>query len=177
MEVECLGACSNAPRSGSELSPEWNPNRIHQACTASLCKAGQSWAQRVPEYKKAAVIPLLDLGQRQNKGWTSISVMNHVAEVLEFAVLLVESEWNFGVVVVGVTVHEDGIRPGRDCGSKCPCRRSSSGSGFRRSDGLRQAAVAATKSTSAARPTARTFTTTVSTRSDAISCTAVGNAR
>lgn len=36
-----------------------------------------------PQYKKAAVIPLLDLGQRQNKGWTSISVMNHVAEVLE----------------------------------------------------------------------------------------------
>ncbi|KAJ9108899.1 NADH:ubiquinone oxidoreductase 24 [Naganishia friedmannii] len=36
-----------------------------------------------PQYKKAAVIPLLDLGQRQNKGWTSISVMNHVADVLE----------------------------------------------------------------------------------------------
>ena len=36
-----------------------------------------------PQYKKAAVIPLLDLGQRQNKGWTSISVMNHVAELLE----------------------------------------------------------------------------------------------
>ncbi|KAF8610835.1 hypothetical protein BDV93DRAFT_601791 [Ceratobasidium sp. AG-I] len=36
-----------------------------------------------PQYKKAAVIPLLDLGQRQNKGWTSISVMNHIAELLE----------------------------------------------------------------------------------------------
>jgi NADH dehydrogenase (ubiquinone) flavoprotein 2 len=36
-----------------------------------------------PQYKKAAVIPLLDLGQRQNKGWTSISVMNHVAKLLE----------------------------------------------------------------------------------------------
>lgn len=36
-----------------------------------------------PQYKKAAVIPLLDLGQRQNKGFTSISVMNYVAEYLE----------------------------------------------------------------------------------------------
>ncbi|KAJ3484225.1 hypothetical protein NLI96_g5789 [Meripilus lineatus] len=36
-----------------------------------------------PQYKKAAVIPLLDLAQRQNKGWTSISVMNYVAKMLE----------------------------------------------------------------------------------------------
>ena len=36
-----------------------------------------------PQYKKAAVIPILDLGQRQNKGWTSISVMNYVAKLLE----------------------------------------------------------------------------------------------
>lgn len=36
-----------------------------------------------PQYKKAAVIPLLDLGQRQNNGWTSISVMNYVAKLLE----------------------------------------------------------------------------------------------
>ncbi|KZO95162.1 putative NADH-ubiquinone oxidoreductase 24 kDa subunit mitochondrial precursor [Calocera viscosa TUFC12733] len=36
-----------------------------------------------PQYKKAAVIPLLDLAQRQNKGWTSISVMNYVAKFLD----------------------------------------------------------------------------------------------
>lgn len=36
-----------------------------------------------PQYKKAAVIPLLDLGQRQNQGWTSISVMNEIARLLE----------------------------------------------------------------------------------------------
>ncbi|KAH9900148.1 thioredoxin-like [2Fe-2S] ferredoxin-domain-containing protein [Xylariomycetidae sp. FL2044] len=35
-----------------------------------------------PQYKKAAVMPLLDLGQRQH-GFTSISVMNEVARVLE----------------------------------------------------------------------------------------------
>jgi NADH dehydrogenase (ubiquinone) flavoprotein 2 len=34
------------------------------------------------QYKKAAVIPVLDLGQRQ-LGWTSISVMNEVARILE----------------------------------------------------------------------------------------------
>lgn len=36
-----------------------------------------------PQYKKAAVIPVLDLAQRQNNGWTSISVMNYVAKLLE----------------------------------------------------------------------------------------------
>jgi NADH dehydrogenase (ubiquinone) flavoprotein 2 len=36
-----------------------------------------------PQYKKAAVMPILDIGQRQNKGWTSISVMNAVAKLLE----------------------------------------------------------------------------------------------
>ncbi|KAI0472553.1 thioredoxin-like [2Fe-2S] ferredoxin-domain-containing protein [Xylariaceae sp. FL0804] len=35
-----------------------------------------------PQYKKAAVMPVLDLGQRQH-GWTSISVMNEVARLLE----------------------------------------------------------------------------------------------
>jgi len=35
-----------------------------------------------PQYKKAAIIPLLDLGQRQ-LGWTSISVMNEVARIVE----------------------------------------------------------------------------------------------
>jgi NADH dehydrogenase (ubiquinone) flavoprotein 2 len=33
-------------------------------------------------YKKAAVIPLLDLAQRQH-GFTSLSVMNYVAKMLE----------------------------------------------------------------------------------------------
>ena len=35
-----------------------------------------------PQYKKAAVMPLLDLGQRQH-GFTSISIMNEVARILE----------------------------------------------------------------------------------------------
>ena len=40
-------------------------------------------AKYPPQYKKAAVIPLLEVAQKQNKNWTSISVMNHVAEILE----------------------------------------------------------------------------------------------
>ncbi|ESZ90683.1 putative NADH-ubiquinone oxidoreductase 24 kDa subunit, mitochondrial [Sclerotinia borealis F-4128] len=35
-----------------------------------------------PQYKKAAVMPILDLGQRQH-GFTSLSVMNEVAKLLE----------------------------------------------------------------------------------------------
>lgn len=47
-------------------------------------KMAQEIIGRYPsQYKKAAVIPLLDLGQRQNSGWTSISVMNYVAELLD----------------------------------------------------------------------------------------------
>ncbi|KAJ3108910.1 hypothetical protein HK100_003374 [Physocladia obscura] len=45
-------------------------------------KAAEIIAKYPSQYKKAAVIPLLDLGQRQN-GFTSISVMNHVAKLLE----------------------------------------------------------------------------------------------
>lgn len=45
-------------------------------------RAKEIMARYPPQYKKAAVIPLLDLGQRQ-LGWTSISVMNEVARILE----------------------------------------------------------------------------------------------
>lgn len=49
----------------------------------NLKRAEEIIARYPPQYKKAAVIPLLDLGQRQNKGFTSISVMNYVAKLLE----------------------------------------------------------------------------------------------
>ncbi|KAL8280756.1 hypothetical protein RQP46_006760 [Phenoliferia psychrophenolica] len=35
------------------------------------------------QYKKAAMIPLLEIAQKQNKGWTSLSAMNEVARILE----------------------------------------------------------------------------------------------
>lgn len=34
-------------------------------------------------HKRAAVIPLLDLAQRQNGGWLPISAMHHVAEFIQ----------------------------------------------------------------------------------------------
>ena len=33
-------------------------------------------------HKRAAVIPLLDLAQRQNGGWLPIAAMHHVAEFI-----------------------------------------------------------------------------------------------
>jgi NADH dehydrogenase (ubiquinone) flavoprotein 2 len=51
-------------------------------------------ARYPPQYKKAAVMPILDIGQRQNKGWTSISVMNAVAKLLEMPKMRVyEVSW------------------------------------------------------------------------------------
>jgi hypothetical protein len=51
-------------------------NEKNQAVIAEILK------KYPPQYKKAAVMPLLDLGQRQH-GFTSISVMNEVARLLE----------------------------------------------------------------------------------------------
>ncbi|KAF5001706.1 hypothetical protein FDECE_10877, partial [Fusarium decemcellulare] len=51
-------------------------NEKNQAVIAEILK------RYPPQYKKAAVMPLLDLGQRQH-GFTSISVMNEVARLLE----------------------------------------------------------------------------------------------
>lgn len=49
----------------------------------NLKRAHEIIARYPPQYKKGAVMPILDLGQRQNNGWTSISVMNAVAKLLE----------------------------------------------------------------------------------------------
>ena len=46
-------------------------------------KAHKIIAKYPAQYKKAAVIPLLELAQIQNKNFTSISVMNEVARILE----------------------------------------------------------------------------------------------
>lgn len=59
------------------------PQIAFEFSSDNLKRAEEIIARYPPQYKKAAVIPLLDLGQRQNKGWTSISVMNYVASLLE----------------------------------------------------------------------------------------------
>jgi len=60
-----------------------NPKIPFEFTTENMKRAQEIISHYPPQYKKAAVIPLLDLGQRQNKGWTSISVMNYVAKLLE----------------------------------------------------------------------------------------------
>ncbi|EKM55853.1 uncharacterized protein PHACADRAFT_184607 [Phanerochaete carnosa HHB-10118-sp] len=64
-------------------TPYNNPKIPFQFTPGNLKRAEEIISRYPPQYKKAAVIPLLDLGQRQNKGWTSISVMNYVAKLLE----------------------------------------------------------------------------------------------
>lgn len=48
----------------------------------NIKRANEIIAKYPPQYKKAAVMPLLDLGQRQT-GFTSIAVMNYVAKYLD----------------------------------------------------------------------------------------------
>ena len=64
-------------------TPYNNPKIPFAFDEANLKRAQEIISHYPPQYKKAAVIPLLDLAQRQNKGWTSISVMNYVAKFLE----------------------------------------------------------------------------------------------
>lgn len=40
-------------------------------------------AKYPPQYKKAAVMPVLDIAQRQNGGWVSLAAMNEVARTLD----------------------------------------------------------------------------------------------
>ncbi|ORY89282.1 thioredoxin-like [2Fe-2S] ferredoxin-domain-containing protein [Leucosporidium creatinivorum] len=60
-----------------------NPS-IPFSLTAENAKIAETIiAKYPPQYKKAAVIPLLELAQKQNKNFTSISVMNEVAKLLD----------------------------------------------------------------------------------------------
>jgi len=60
-----------------------NPKIPFKLNDENLALAKQIIAKYPPQYKKAGVIPILEIAQKQNKGWTSISVMNYVAELLE----------------------------------------------------------------------------------------------
>jgi NADH dehydrogenase (ubiquinone) flavoprotein 2 len=63
-------------------SPENNASIPFKFNTKNEALIAEIIARYPPQYKKAAVMPLLDLGQRQH-GFTSISVMNEVARLLE----------------------------------------------------------------------------------------------
>lgn len=59
-----------------------NQNMPFEFSAENLKRAEEVISKYPPQYKKAAVMPLLDLGQRQH-GFTSISVMNYVAKLLD----------------------------------------------------------------------------------------------
>lgn len=61
---------------------EDNQNMPFEFNGENLKRAETIIAKYPPQYKKGAVMPLLDLGQRQ-LGFTSISVMNYVAKMLD----------------------------------------------------------------------------------------------
>ena len=63
-------------------TPENNPSIPFAFTQDNMKIAERILAQYPAQYKKAAIIPLLDLGQRQN-GFTSISVMNYVAKLVD----------------------------------------------------------------------------------------------
>ncbi|ODQ79240.1 hypothetical protein BABINDRAFT_162277 [Babjeviella inositovora NRRL Y-12698] len=59
-----------------------NRNTPFEFSKQNLVRAEEIIAKYPPQYKKGACMPLLDLGQRQ-LGFTSISVMNYVAKMLD----------------------------------------------------------------------------------------------
>ncbi|KAJ5986431.1 hypothetical protein N7451_010796 [Penicillium sp. IBT 35674x] len=63
-------------------TPTNNPSIKFEFSAQNLTLVDEILKRYPPQYKKAAVMPLLDLGQRQ-AGFTSISVMNEVARMLE----------------------------------------------------------------------------------------------
>ncbi|KAK5169125.1 NADH:ubiquinone oxidoreductase 24 [Saxophila tyrrhenica] len=63
-------------------TPDNNPSIPFQFNKQNLSLIEEVLSRYPSQYKKAAVMPLLDLGQRQH-GFTSISVMNEVARILE----------------------------------------------------------------------------------------------
>ncbi|KAI1093195.1 thioredoxin-like [2Fe-2S] ferredoxin-domain-containing protein [Rostrohypoxylon terebratum] len=63
-------------------TPDNNPNLPFKFTAQNEEVIAEILKRYPPQYKKAAVMPLLDLGQRQH-GFTSISVMNEVARILE----------------------------------------------------------------------------------------------
>ncbi|EON99294.1 putative nadh-ubiquinone oxidoreductase 24 kda subunit protein [Phaeoacremonium minimum UCRPA7] len=71
---DTLAVHRNTPDNNPDLPFKFTPQ--NEQIIAEILK------RYPPQYKKAAVMPLLDLGQRQH-GFTSISVMNEVARLLE----------------------------------------------------------------------------------------------
>ncbi len=70
-----VGECTRLVKICSSLTKAISQHPTH--CLA-LFQAAEIVAQFPTNYKASAMIPILDLAQKQNKGWLSLSAMNKV---------------------------------------------------------------------------------------------------
>ncbi|XP_073271368.1 NADH dehydrogenase [ubiquinone] flavoprotein 2, mitochondrial-like [Primulina huaijiensis] len=66
-------------------SPDNNPGISWEFSDANKEKVNEILSHYPSNYKRSAVIPLLDLAQQQHGGWLPVSAMNHVAKIVEVA--------------------------------------------------------------------------------------------
>jgi hypothetical protein len=79
----CIFSCSSLTLILQHKNTDYNNPSIAFEFSSEHGKMAQEIIAKYPDqYKKAAIIPLLDLAQRQ-LGWTSISAMNYVAKLVD----------------------------------------------------------------------------------------------
>ncbi|XP_073023422.1 NADH dehydrogenase [ubiquinone] flavoprotein 2, mitochondrial-like [Primulina eburnea] len=66
-------------------NPDNNPGIPWEFSDANKEKVKEILSHYPSNYKRSAVIPLLDLAQQQHGGWLPVSAMNHVAKIVEVA--------------------------------------------------------------------------------------------
>ncbi|KTW26198.1 hypothetical protein T552_03090 [Pneumocystis carinii B80] len=101
-------------------TPENNPDIPFEFTPENLKRSKEIISRYPSEWKKAAVMPLLDLGQRQ-LGYTSISVMDYVAKLLNIPKMRVYEVATFYTMYnrqpVGTLVQVCTTTPCQLCGS------------------------------------------------------------
>ncbi|KAJ8609512.1 hypothetical protein MRB53_039070 [Persea americana] len=107
---------TTAPRRSDSLfvhrnTKDNNPSVKFEFSKENTDRANQIIARYPPEWKKAAILPLLDLGQRQ-LGWTSISVMNEVARLVQVPPMRVYECATFYTMFNREPVGNTGVTPG-----------------------------------------------------------------
>ena len=85
--ISCAALNTSTPASSDSLfvhrdTPENNEDTPFEFSAENRARADAILSIYPEGHKRAAVIPLLDLAQRQNEGWLPISAMHHVAEVI-----------------------------------------------------------------------------------------------
>ncbi len=76
--------------------------------TEENAEAAKAFIARYPEGRQqSAVMPILDLAQRQNSGWLSDAVIAHVADLLAMPRILVQGvarEISFGLLFINLVL-------------------------------------------------------------------------